>query len=138
VKEKVGGSKDDLYSRYNNQMNQVVKNVLFFHPGLLQKRIIVFPTNLRNNHWGATFVFNTGDITAAIDDASSGLCRTCFFCYCSRHPCGTTRIPNEIGIIWFLNLVFSYQQEQNAIASQVSIPNQMKWHSPFGRTFSGI
>jgi hypothetical protein len=52
VKEKFGGSKDDLYSRYNDQMNHVVKNVLFFHPGLLQKRIIVFPSNLRNNHWG--------------------------------------------------------------------------------------
>jgi len=79
VKEKFGGSKDDLYSRYNDQMNHVVKNVLFFHPGLLQKRIIVFPSNLRNNHWGATFVFNAGDITAAIDDASSGSCRICFF-----------------------------------------------------------
>jgi hypothetical protein len=76
VKEKFGGSKDDPYSRYNNQMNHVVKNVLFFHPGLLQKRIIVFPTNHRNNHWGATFAFNAGDITAAIDDTSSGLCRT--------------------------------------------------------------
>jgi hypothetical protein len=60
-------------------MNHAVKNVLVFHPGLLQKRIVVFPTNLRNNHWGATFVFNAGDITAAIDDTSSGLCRTCFF-----------------------------------------------------------
>jgi hypothetical protein len=75
-----GGSKDDLYSRNNNQMNHVVKNVLFFHPGLLQKRILVFPTNLSNNFWGATFVFNAGDITAAIDDTSLGLCsRTCFF-----------------------------------------------------------
>ncbi len=34
VKEKFGGSKDDLYSRYNDQMNHVVKNVLFFHPFL--------------------------------------------------------------------------------------------------------
>jgi hypothetical protein len=132
VKEKFGGSKDDLYSRYNNQMIHVVKNVLFFHPGLLQKRIIVFLTNLRNNHWGATFVFNAGDITAAIDDASSGSCSTCFFCYCSLHPCGTTRIPNKIQIMWFLYLAFSYQEELNTIASHVSIPNQMKWHSPFG------
>ena len=76
---KFGGSKDDLYSRYDDQMNQVVKNVLIFHPGLLQKRIIVFPTNLRNDHWGATFVFNAGDILAAIDDTSSGSCKTCFF-----------------------------------------------------------
>jgi hypothetical protein len=116
-------------------MNHVVKNVLFFHPGLLQERIIVFPTYLRNDHWGATFVFNAGDITAAIDDTSSGSSRTCFFCYCSLHPCGTTRMPSKIGIIWFLNLAFSYQEKQSAIASHVSITNQMKWHSPFGQTF---
>ena len=60
-----------------------------------------------------------------------------FVCYCSLHPCYTTRIPNKIGIIWFLNLAFSYQEELNAIAGQVSIPNQMMWHSPFGRTFLG-
>jgi hypothetical protein len=42
VKEKFGGSKDDLHSRYYNQMNHVVKNVLFFHPGLLQKGLLCF------------------------------------------------------------------------------------------------
>ncbi len=31
--------------------------------------------------------------------------------------------------------MFSYQEKENAIASHISIPNQMKWHSPFGRTF---
>ncbi len=72
------GSKDDLYSRYDDQINHVVKNVLFIHPGILQKRIIVLPTNLRNNQWEANFVFNAGDIKAAIDDTSSSLCRTCF------------------------------------------------------------
>jgi hypothetical protein len=79
VKEKFGGSKDDLYSRYDNQMNHVVKNVLFFHPGPLKKRMIVIPINLRNNHWGATFVFNAGDITAGIDNVSLGLYRTSCF-----------------------------------------------------------
>jgi hypothetical protein len=63
--------------------------------------------------------------------------RLVFFRYCSLHPCGTTRIPNKIGIIWFLNLAFSYQKDQNPIAGNVSMPNQMKWHSPFGRTFFG-
>jgi hypothetical protein len=58
-------------------MNRVVKEVLLFYPGLLQKRLIVFPTNLRNNHWGATFVFNAGDIVAATDDVSC--LRTSFF-----------------------------------------------------------
>jgi hypothetical protein len=97
----------------------------------------VFPTNLRNYHWGATFVFNAGDIPAQLMMHHQVCAQLAFFCYCSLHPCGTTRIPNKIGIIWFLNLAFSYQEEQNAVASQVSIPNQMMWHSPFGRTFLG-
>ena len=48
------------------------------------------------------------------------------FCYCSLHPCGMTRIPNKIRIIWFLNLKFSYQEEQNAFAFYVSIPNHIR------------
>ncbi len=77
VKEKYGNSKEELYHKYDDQMNHVVKNVLLFYPGLLQKRLIVFSTNLQNNHWGATFVFNAGDIVAATDDVSC--LRTCFF-----------------------------------------------------------
>jgi hypothetical protein len=40
VNEKYRGSKEDLYLKYDNQMNSVVKNVLFFYPDLLQKRVI--------------------------------------------------------------------------------------------------
>ncbi len=96
----------------------------------------MFPTNLRYNHWGATFVFNDGDIMAASDDASL-VCAGLVFCYCSLHPCGTTRIPNKLGIIWILNTAFSYQEEQNANANHVSIPNQIKWHSPFRQNSFG-
>ena len=79
VKEKYGSSKEELNRKYDDQMNHVVKKVLLFYPGLLQKRLIVFPTNLRNNHWGATFVFNAGDIVAATDDVS--FLRTGFFAF---------------------------------------------------------
>ena len=68
--EKYGCSKEEVFLKYDDQMNHVVKNVLLFYPGLLQKRLIVFPTNLRNNHWGATFVFNAGEIEAATDNVS--------------------------------------------------------------------
>jgi hypothetical protein len=47
VNEKYRGSKEDLYLKYDDQINYVVKNVLFFYLDLLQKRIIVFPMNLR-------------------------------------------------------------------------------------------
>jgi hypothetical protein len=60
-----------------------------------------------------------------------------FFCYCSLHPSGTTKIPNSVGVVWFLNLAFSYQEQGKAGANNSSTPNKMKWLSPFGRTFFG-
>ena len=138
VKEKFGVSKEGPYSsRNDDQMNHVVKNVLFFYPGLFQKRLIVFTTNLRDNHWGECSFPNAGDIVASTDDVST--CRTCFFRYCSRHPRGRTLIPNKMGIIWFLNLAFSYQENQNktSASNRTGTPNQMKWYSPFGRFFVG-
>ena len=125
VNEKYRGSKEDLYLKYDDQINYVVKNVLFFYLDLLQKRILVLPTNLRHDHWGATFVFNAGDIVADVDDASSGSYRTCFLRYCSRHPNGTTKIPNSLCIIWFLNLAFSYQEEQKRSDIKSETPNEI-------------
>jgi len=135
VKKRYGSSKEELYQKYDDQMNRVVKEVLLFYPGLLQKRLIVFPTNLGDNHWAATFVFNAGDVVAATDDVSC--LRTCFFRYCSLHPSGTTKIPNNVGVVWFLNLAFSYQEQRKNSADDSSTPNRMKWLSPFGRTFFG-
>ncbi len=60
-----------------------------------------------------------------------------FFRYCSLHPSGTTKIPNNIGVVWFLNLAFSYQEQGKTSAKDSSTPNKMKWLSPFGRTFFG-
>jgi hypothetical protein len=126
------------FATYEGQMNSIVKNLLFFNPGLLQKKILVFPCNIKNSHWGATFVFNPGDIEAAFDDASS--CRTCFFRYCSLHPSGTRKIPNEFGIIWFLNLAFSYQEQQrrkDCNPSSTTFAEKMEWLIPYGKAYFG-
>ncbi|KAI2497453.1 hypothetical protein MHU86_17057 [Fragilaria crotonensis] len=50
--KRYGSSKEELYQKYDDQMNRVVKEVLLFYPGLLQKRLIVFPLNLSGDHWG--------------------------------------------------------------------------------------
>jgi len=68
-----------MFAQYEEAMNDIVKNILFFNPGLLQKNILVFPCNLGNSHWGGTFIFNPWNIEATIDDTSSvKWCRTFF------------------------------------------------------------
>ena len=76
VVEKYGSTKESLWSAYQKELDFVVKHVVLFYPGLLQKRIIVFPLNLPD-HWGGVFVFNAGNINEGLD--TPGVCRTCFF-----------------------------------------------------------
>jgi hypothetical protein len=48
--------------------------------------------------------------------------RVCAFFYCRLHPSGTTRISKKVGIIWLLNLAFSYKEQL-----QVMSAFQTKW-----------
>ena len=50
----------ELLRKYDGLMNFVIKEYLAFHPKVLEKKIIVFPCNIKNCHWAATFVFNPG------------------------------------------------------------------------------
>lgn len=63
-------------------MNRVVKKVVLFNPGLLQKRVIVFAHNPATDHRRVTFISNGGNIEAGIDD--EGSYRTCFFIVATR------------------------------------------------------
>jgi hypothetical protein len=117
IQKKFGNSENEIQAIYERQMNSLVKSVLVFHPGFLKKKVIVFPINFRNSHWGATFVFNSGEIPHPSNQGMKGALRTCFFRYCSLYPSGTRRIPNKHGIIWFLNLAFSYAEQRKRIDS---------------------
>ena len=134
--KKFGGiSKDGLYDKYSDHMNHVLKHVLVLYPGILQKKLIVFPTNFGNSHWGATFVFNPGEIDKSVDDVSS--CRSCIFRYCSLYPSGDRKVGSDSGIAWFLNLAYSYQDQQRTLDMAPSTESDMKWLTPFGQNFNG-
>ena len=131
VVEKYGSTKESIWSAYQKELDVVVKRVVLFYPGLLQKRIIVFPLNLPD-HWGGVFVFNAGNINEGLD--TPGVCRTCFFRYCSFCPSGDNDwIGNGAGVIWFLNLAFSYQEHQKTGGEGVQ-----PWLNPFGNKFFGV
>ena len=79
IQKKFGNSKNKIQAIYERQMNSLVKSVLVFHPGFLEKKVIVFPISFQNSHWGVTFVFNSGDIPHPFDQGKKGPLRTCFF-----------------------------------------------------------
>jgi hypothetical protein len=57
------GPQKKIWDRYSYQMNQIVKRVVLANQGIMQKKIIVFPVNINNAHWGLVFVFNPGSMS---------------------------------------------------------------------------
>ena len=117
---------DDLLRIHEGLMNFVIKDYLTFNQNLLEKNTIVFPCNIKNSHWAATFVFNPGGIEATDAVKQRGLAKPCFFRYCSQHPDGSRGIDRNKGVIWFLNLVYSYEKHQVH-----KMQGSMKWYAPF-------
>ena len=140
IQQKFEKSENEIQAIYERQMNSLVRSVLVFHPGNLEKKVIIFPINFRNSHWGATFVFNASEIPHPFDQGMMGPLRTCFFRYCSLDPSGTRKIPNKHGIIWLLNLAFSYAEQRKRIDSSGAGTVEMttlKWFTPFGNQYLG-
>jgi hypothetical protein len=78
--------------------------------GMLQKKVLVFPTCEGENHWSVTFVFNASFIAQNLDEESDiGLLQPCFFCYCGMFPSGNRETSCSHGIPCFLNLCYSYK-----------------------------
>ena len=116
--------------------NLVVNDVIDSNPGLLSKKVLVFPQNEANNHWSVTFVFNPGHIRQMLDDGDNlnHSLQPCFFRYCSLVPDGRRNVAVETGIIWFLNLCYSNEIHEESMPP----PNAaIKWLSPFGKEFQG-
>jgi hypothetical protein len=55
---------DSATIKNNQQMNQnyVLEHIIDCNPGLLSKKVLVFPQNEWEQHWSFTFIFNAGSI----------------------------------------------------------------------------
>jgi hypothetical protein len=150
VASRLGGTKKKLWESYTFQMNQILKRVVIANQGIMQKKIIVFPINFNNVHWGAVFVFNPGSIElelegSAIDkefwyEKSAGS-RCCFFRCCSSDASGNRSISIKHGIKWFLNLAFNHESRQKAIDSDPTnadlAAKPLSCLTPFGAELRG-
>jgi hypothetical protein len=98
IQKKFGNSKNKIQAIYERQMNSLVKSVLVFHPGFLEKKVNVFPISFQNSHWGGSHLFSTQVIFRIPSIKEKGTSEDLLFLYCSLHPSGTRRIPNKHGI----------------------------------------
>jgi hypothetical protein len=118
VREKLGHEVANALSKYNNHMSNLLVKVVSRNPGLLERRIIVFPFCEGGFHWSATFVFNPDSIFESIEQSdfssiTGTVLRPCFFRYCSLRNDGTRKVALDQGVTWFLNLCASYEMHMN-------------------------
>ncbi len=130
---------DSTTIKKNQQMNQnyVLEHIINRNPGLLSKKVLVFPQNEWEEHWSVTFVFNPGSICEEFEaqDESKPSLQPCFFQYCSSIPDGSRVVDLDSGVLWFLNLFYSNEILEQNLPDAKAAP--MKWLSPYGDSFNG-
>ena len=86
-----------LAERYEMLRNGLLSKIVNQNPGMLTRRVLVFPTNEKLNHWNATFVFNPSYIDYVADDdmPDDSALRPCFFRYCSIKTRWSTQRQNS-------------------------------------------
>ena len=121
---------------YCKLRNNLVQHVIHPNPGILARRVIVFPCNENSSHWSATFVFNAAFHKSETETTrdNDGL-RACFFRYCSKDPNGRRDVPISQGILWFLNLCVSYDAHEKKHSDPSK--GKLEWLSPFGDALDG-
>ncbi|KAI2505944.1 hypothetical protein MHU86_8444 [Fragilaria crotonensis] len=132
VRENLGREVADALSEYNNHMSNLLVKVVSRNPGLLQRRIIVFPFREGRDHWSATFVFNADSIFESKEQSDSSsntgtVLRPCFFRYCSLRNDGTRKVALNQGVIWFLNLCASYEMHMKSNLGSQRITFMEPW-----------
>ena len=136
IKQLLGKESNEIRDFQERQQNIVLNEIIDRYPGLLSKKVLVFPQNETGDHWSVVFVFNPGYIREHVDDGEElqHPLQPCFFRYCSLEPYGDRNVGQSTGILWFLNLYYSntiYEESRHD-------PNAaMKWCSPFGKAFTG-
>jgi hypothetical protein len=123
-------SRQTIHAEYLKHTKHLLKRVIVPNLGMLEKKILVFPSNLEDAHWTVTFVFNALYIQHNIDaEVDSGWLQPCFFRYCSLVTDRSRYTSTAEGIPWFLNFCYSYEPHER---TKQHSTDAMKWFAPFG------
>jgi hypothetical protein len=120
-------------------MNFIIEKIPRPNPCILTKKLIVFPF-CANKHWTTTFVFNTSRIDtfrSKTTNESRNLVPT-FLHYCLYHPRGSADMPMQHGLLFLLNLAYSFA-EHCKLPSFADVPMKMHdvYHSCLGEYLRG-
>ena len=108
----------------------MLKHVIVPSLGMLEKKILAFPSNVTDAHWTVTFVFNASYIQHNINaDMDSVWLQPCFFRYFCLVTDGSRYASTEEGIPWFLNFCYSFELHQRMKQNST---DPMKWYAPYG------
>ena len=82
-------------------------------PTQFQKKMIVFTINVDSAHWKTFYVLHPLCIDIPLpnsddDEEEESFLKCCFYRYCGFDASGGSEISNKYGIIWFLNMMYSY------------------------------
>jgi hypothetical protein len=62
IENKFKAKEEEIMTSWTRHTDNVSKKILSVNRCLIQKKMILFPQNLRNAHWMVTFVFNPSSI----------------------------------------------------------------------------
>ena len=138
---KYGNTEAQIRDDYLQKLNYLLENIVDRFPGILHRKMIVFPINQNNVHWVATFVFHASSLIDNSEEKSENLTskvgskapRACFFRYYPLHPDEQKTVGLDTGIKWFLNLCTSYDVH----LKKEEDDHPMSWIEPFGSEVEG-
>ena len=139
IREELGRKDAMVLSEHNGHTSNLLVKVVSRNPGLLERKLIVFPFCEGDLHGSATFVFNADSIFDRVEQRNTSsnkgaTLRPCFFRYCSLSNDGTRKVELNEGIIWFLNLCASCKKHiRENLGSQ-----QTTFIEPLGSETEGI
>ena len=120
---------DEIAKTSNSKITEIITKVLMPNPSMLDKKLLVMP-KCHAKHWSAVFIFNPSYIDLASTRKKQECLQPCFFRYCSIFPDGSRPVPTSHGVMWFLNLAYSYFQHCH---TEKPPDARMDWQAPFGQ-----
>ncbi len=81
IVEMFGANLEKIQKLQEQQQNYVLNKIIDQNPGLLSRKVLVFPHNKEQMHWSVTFVFNAGFVCEKLDNSDNSIpsLQPCFF-----------------------------------------------------------
>jgi hypothetical protein len=119
IVERFESSRQTIHAEYLEHTKHLLKRqVIVPNLGMLEKKILVFPSDGTDAHWTVMFVFNASYIPHNINEVDSGWLQPCFLQYSSLVTDGSQYALTEEDIPWFLNFCYSYELHDSSSSKE--------------------